>query len=119
MAYKWIKENVTVKRLADGACIPNDPSNSDWQAFQAWVAAGGVCQPADPPTQAEVDRATRKAALDAEAAADLFIDRLRSATPDQIKTYVQNNVTDFASAKVFIGKLACAVAYALNGGTAK
>lgn len=49
MAYKWIKEAISVKRLADGACIPNDPGNMDWQDFQKWVADGGVPLPADPP----------------------------------------------------------------------
>lgn len=71
------------------------------------------------PTQEEIDRQARRAALSAEAAADAFIDALREATPDQIKTFVQNNVTDLASARLFIGKLACAVAYALNGGQGK
>lgn len=71
------------------------------------------------PTQEQLDRAARMAALNAEATADEFIDRLRDATPDQIKAYVLANVTDLPSARAFIGKLACAVAYALNGGTGK
>jgi hypothetical protein len=28
-----------VLRVADGASIPNDPSNLDWQGYQDWLAA--------------------------------------------------------------------------------
>lgn len=33
---------IGVLRLSDGASIPNDPDNTDWQAFVAWRDAGGV-----------------------------------------------------------------------------
>lgn len=35
----------TIKRLPDNAFIPNDPSNTDWQAYQAWLAAGNTPLP--------------------------------------------------------------------------
>lgn len=82
-----------------------------------WTAAAPP--PPPPPTQAELDRIARRATLATEAAADTFIDALRGATPDQIRTFVQNNVTDLPSAKLFIAKLAVAVAYALGGGSDK
>ena len=31
-----------VTRTADGAGIPNDLNNYDWQKYQAWLADGGV-----------------------------------------------------------------------------
>lgn len=34
-------------RLPDNATIPNDPANTDWQAYQAWLAQGGVPLPPD------------------------------------------------------------------------
>lgn len=37
-----------VKRLADGANIPNDTGNRDWVEYLAWVAGGGIPQPDDP-----------------------------------------------------------------------
>lgn len=37
-----------IKRLPDNAFIPNDPDNSDWQAYQAWLDAGNIPQPFNP-----------------------------------------------------------------------
>lgn len=41
--YKLIKDGV--QRLADGACIPNDPRNTEWQSYLRWVAAGNTPAP--------------------------------------------------------------------------
>ena len=40
------QSNLTIIR-SDGACIPPNLDNTDYQAYLAWVAQGNVAQPAD------------------------------------------------------------------------
>ena len=50
--YKLLKD-VTTQQLSnsvlrsDGACIPFDPANTDYQKFLAWLEAGNTPLPAD------------------------------------------------------------------------
>lgn len=57
-AYKLTEKGV--QRLADGAFVPTDPRNRDWQAYEAWRAAGNEPLAADPapyvPIEAEAFR---------------------------------------------------------------
>ena len=41
----------TVQRLSDGAFIPFEPANTDYQAFLLWKAEGNEPLPADEVTQ--------------------------------------------------------------------
>jgi hypothetical protein len=40
---------ISIRRVADGALIPRDPLNIDYQAFQVWLDAGNQPERIDTP----------------------------------------------------------------------
>lgn len=93
-----------VLRVADGAYIPQDPKNTDYQVFLAWRDQGNVPDPDPGPPPPSADM------LDAAAARQYAkLAALRGMTPAQVQTWVDNNVVDLASAKDAIKTLAVAV----------
>jgi hypothetical protein len=40
-------EPTCIKRLSDGAFVPFDPDNTDYQAYLKWLAEGNTPLPAD------------------------------------------------------------------------
>ncbi len=58
--------DTVIIREADSAFIPRDPANTDWQAYQAWLAAGNAPNPAPPSAvQKSVTRLQGRLALNA------------------------------------------------------
>lgn len=70
MNYK-LTDTTSILR-SDGAFIPADPENTDYQAYLAWLAEGNTPEPADNPTQVQIIAAitaTVQAHMDAAAQA--------------------------------------------------
>lgn len=111
--YRIIDAEGTVLRNADGACIPNNPANSDRAAFDAAVAAGGIVPDPYVPPPAAVPTISKAQALlyllsigKAEADVDAAIATIPDATQRAVALIEWNYREPFDSSNPLFTALA-------------
>lgn len=100
----------------DGANIPLDTGNPDYQRYLEWVAQGNTprLDPAWTPGEIAARAAERQAIADRRAD---IVARLSGLTDAQIDAYIDANVTNLAGAVAYLKRLTKAVrALAIEAG---
>ncbi len=109
--------NTYIIRIADNACIPDDPKNSEYKEYLAWLKAGNTAAPVDPKTQEDIDLENKANKIKEEKnklTSDVLVKYLTEHTAEEIDTYVKNNITTLNDVKNIVIKLALAVGVALR-----
>ncbi len=81
MGYKLFKFGV--RRLSDGAFIPQDDGNMDWREYQEWLAKGNQPEAADPDPVPVTSK--REAAIEALLAHEAA----KADAPAELKDYAR------------------------------
>lgn len=80
-----------ITRLADGASIPTDPANADYQEYLRWVSDGNTAESADPAPLTYDDSLTIRARL-----------RTTNATPTELYRATLASLTGYRASLTLI-----------------
>lgn len=109
-AVQWFGQNGEVEFKPTFEGRPPNQSITDISQFQPLIDAWQFIEDNPPPPPLPTADELRAQQFAADSVRQVMVDQLRTATPDQIKTFIQNNVTDLASARVMLTRLALAIA---------
>lgn len=104
-----------VVRMYDGAHLPDDPTNRDWQEYQAWLAAGNTPQPEFTPEEIaakeEAEAAKRSELADVDdLRAEYGLNELKGLKIKELKAAVKDQISQAGGVNKAIEQLAIAVA---------
>jgi len=80
-----------------------------------FTGGGGVIGAYVAPPPPDTSARDRVAAFKADASYQALLNQLKSATPAQVQSYITSNVTDLASARAMLIKIALVLALVANG----
>jgi hypothetical protein len=112
-----VPNNILVQRGSESFVpwnpVLNQPNDIEGSAGRQWRADGSPIPDSyiAPGVTAEE---TRRSALLADTDRQNFLDNIATHTPQEIKNYIANNVTDLASAKLMLARIALLVALNLR-----
>jgi hypothetical protein len=115
--YQMAANGLDVLRNVDGAHIPADSRNHDWQQYEAWLATGNIPDPhVSPPAPApsQISRMQAFVALSQAKAMDQSASLLLQVqtwvnTQDAATQLIWQNATDFNRQSQLIARVAAAL----------
>jgi len=97
-----------VSSVPEGVTYHEVASVPDRAYREAWVINNGVIE-IDPTKQAKVDTRLQREVETTQNKGDVAIKQIINASPQQIESYINTNVTNLAQARSFLIKLTKAV----------